>query len=270
LSNDFLIGLVLGLGLSFLAHRAGALTGSGVVAASVLGTIVFGAGGWSWALVLLAFFATSSALSRLFEARKRGYEREQAKGSRRDAGQVMANGAAATVFAAAHLWLPEATWPWFGFAGALAAANADTWATELGLLSRGKPCLITHPSKKVDPGTSGAVSGLGILAAILGASLVATVSSALVPANHFTALMAVLLGGIAGSVFDSFLGATAQAIYHCPAENRETERHPLHTCGTPTTLIRGWKWLTNDAVNACCTGLGGATAVLLASLLRGS
>ena len=52
---------------------------------------------------------------------------------------------------------------------------------------------------------------------------------------------------------DSLLGATVQVIYTCPACGKETERHPLHACGTQTVYKRGWRWMNNDAVNAFCT-----------------
>lgn len=59
------------------------------------------------------------------------------------------------------------------------------------------------------------------------------------------------------------IGASLQAIYTCPACRKETEKHPLHSCGTPTTLIRGLAWLDNDWVNTACTLAGGLLAVML-------
>lgn len=73
----------------------------------------------------------------------------------------------------------------------------------------------------------------------------------------------IALAGLGGSLLDSFLGATVQSIYFCPACQKETERHPLHTCGTVTRPLRGWRWMNNDWVNAFCTLGGGLLALLL-------
>jgi uncharacterized membrane protein len=78
----------------------------------------------------------------------------------------------------------------------------------------------------------------------------------------------VTASGLFGSLFDSLLGATVQAIYFCPTEKKETEKHPLHTCGTPTVQIRGLKWLNNDLVNVACSAFGVLSALSLTILLQ--
>jgi hypothetical protein len=70
------------------------------------------------------------------------------------------------------------------------------------------------------------------------------------------------------SLFDSLLGATVQAIYYCPKDQKETERHPLHTCGTETVQIRGWQWMNNDVVNFACSAMGAISALGLWILLE--
>ncbi len=262
-----LIGFVFAVIASYLAHRAGMLNGSGTVASTLLGTIVFGAAGWQWAVLLLVFFLTSSTLSRTSKSHKRKYAEEYAKGDRRDAGQVVANGAVAAAFVILNLLRPT-PWTWIGFAAALAAANADTWATELGVLGGSKPRLITNLGREVEPGTSGGVSIAGTLAALAGSALIAVCAAVLQPSPNWLTATAMAVGGLAGAAADSILGATIQAIYFCPVDKRETEKHPLHTCGSSTSLIRGWRWLNNDWVNAACTATGAMTAVGLAAALR--
>ncbi|NPV84922.1 MAG: DUF92 domain-containing protein [Anaerolineae bacterium] len=271
-SNQIFIGIVLAALVSTLAYLARTLRPQGALAAFVLGAVIFGLGGFSWAVLLLGFFISSSALSKLFKRHKSNLDEKYAKGSTRDAGQVLANGGIAGIFVIAHYLFPSAEWTWMAYAGALAAVNADTWATELGALSRKLPRLITT-GKTVEPGTSGGITLLGTLSAFLGAFFIAFlailtwVGSPLATLQHILgALISISLAGLLGSLIDSLLGATLQAIYTCPTCNKETERHPLHLCGTPTIFKRGIHWMNNDWVNAICS-LGGALGALLAALL---
>jgi uncharacterized protein (TIGR00297 family) len=265
--RQFLIGLGAGVGIAWLAFRTRSLDQSGMVVAAILGTIVFGLGGVAWAVVLLTFFITSSGLSHFFRSRKNAAGLDFAKGSRRDAGQVVANGGVAGVltltFFILSMFSPgNRLTPilWVGFAASLAAANADTWATELGILNPIRPVLITT-FKQVPKGTSGGISLVGTLAALAGSTLVAGVAVlgvrlGWVPGSGIGLVwqfVIISLAGLLGALVDSVLGATIQVIYYCPHCHKETERHPLHSCGTQTVRKRGLAWLNNDWVNAACT-----------------
>ncbi|HEX5809695.1 MAG TPA: DUF92 domain-containing protein [Anaerolineales bacterium] len=261
---QILLGFLLATIVAYAAFRAHSLNRSGAIAATVVGTIIFGMGGLQWAILLLTFFITSSGLSRLFKKRKQGLDEKFAKGHERDAGQVLGNGGLATLFAALHAFYPDSVIPWIGFAASLAAVNADTWATELGVLNPTAPRMITNLSKCVEKGTSGGISVFGTLASLLSAAVIALPAVLLSPqgtlsTNYFLLITA---SGLAGSLFDSFLGATVQAMYYCPTDKKETEKHPFHTCGTQTVHIRGWKWLDNDWVNFACGAFGVVIALL--------
>lgn len=258
---QLLLGFLLAITIAFLAYKARSLNISGAIAAAVTGTIIFGVGGLTWAILLLTFFITSSALSRAFKKRKQGLDEKFSKGHERDAGQVLANGGLATVFAGLYFFFPDSAWTWVGFAASLAAVNADTWATELGVLNPHPPRLITNLTKAVEKGTSGGISLVGTLASLAGSALIALLASFLT--GNWSLFLPVTLAGLAGSLFDSLLGGTVQAMYYCPTDKKETEKHPLHTCGTPTTHLRGWTWLNNDWVNFACGAFGVIVAILL-------
>ena len=263
----FLIGLMVGKGIAYLAYRAGALNRNGGFAAGLLGTVVFGLGGVGWAVVLLTFFISASGLSRVFILHKTTIGKDFAKGSRRDAGQVIANGGVGGVLVLmtffVERFLPESNLLavlWIAFAASFAGANADTWATELGVLSRQEPFLLST-FKHVPKGTSGGVSLAGTAAALAGSALVGTAAVLCAQAGWapistmplWGQFLLITVAGLIGSIVDSLLGATIQVIYFCPACQKETERHPLHGCGATTSRIRGLPWLNNDWVNGACT-----------------
>lgn len=265
---QFLIGLLLGLVIAALAYKLCSLDRSGAVAATVTGGFIFGLGGLGWAALLLTFFISSSALSKAFARRKAALSEKFSKGSRRDWAQVAANGGLGSLLALAHVLFPGQSWPWIAFAGAMAAVNADTWATELGVLNPNPPRLITT-GQRVERGESGGISPLGSLAALGGAALIALVAAVFTRSQTATAvsglglLLAASAGGLAGSFFDSLLGATLQAIYWCPQCQKETERHPRHTCGAATVQRRGWGWMNNDVVNFLASVAGALVTLLL-------
>lgn len=270
-ATDPMRGTMLLLGLLFsgtaglIAYRRRSLSRSGIVGAIVTGTTTFGMGGWSWGLSLIFFFVSSSIFSH-FRARDKANTADDkfSKGSQRDFAQVAANGGVATLLALSYRlahshFLRKVCLT--GYAGALATATADTWATELGVLSLHQPRLITT-GKAVAPGTSGGITPLGTAAAAGGALALGTVFWWLQRCQRSLAALPViaLVCGLAGSMVDSFLGATVQAMYYCPHCQKETEQR-VHSCGTKTQPLRGVAWLNNDAVNFIATLCGGLMAM---------
>jgi uncharacterized protein (TIGR00297 family) len=275
LLTSLLIGLVASSLVSAIALRTRSLSADGALAAIVVGTCIFGCGGWAWGVVLLVFFVPSSLLSRYRRSDKQHLAEKFAKGARRDLGQVLANGGAAATLAVVHAWHPEPVLA-AAFAGTMATVTADTWATEIGVLSRRPPRLLTT-GRTVAPGTSGGITVLGSSAAAAGAVTIAVVFQLLIwadgllgvrgPAPSPAFALAAVAGGLAGCFSDSLLGATVQAIYCSPSGERETER-PCQADGTRNRLLRGWRWLGNDGVNFVSSLAGGAVAAGLWQLVR--
>jgi uncharacterized protein (TIGR00297 family) len=252
------VAFIAALALAGAARKVRALSVSGMIAATVVGTLLFGCAGWPGAAALLLFFVTSSALSRWGRKRKAALSFE--KGGERDAGQVLANGGVAALCAALLPFFPASPWLFAALLGALAEANADTWATEIGSLAAAPPRLITN-FRPAPTGSSGAVSLPGTAAALAGAALIAGVAWVFgMPARI---AIGALLGGFAGALFDSLIGATLQAQYRCMGCGRLTESR-THCGGQPAALAQGIAWVGNDAVNFLATIFGAAVAGLMA------
>lgn len=256
------VGLVLAIGVADAARRVRALSGSGAVAAAIIGSLTVAAG-WPWAALLVTYFVTAASLSRV------GRDRRDARIAgivarigARDARQVLANGGVFALAALASIVVPWSGWSVVG-AGALAASAADSWATEIGTLAGGTPRSIVS-LQPVPPGLSGGVTVPGTLAAIAGALFTALVAWAL--GWPRAAAVGVFVGGIAGSWADSLAGATLQERRRCDGCGAWTER-VVHSCGMETRLSSGFAWLDNDGVNVLCTLTGAIAAVVSASML---
>ena len=244
------------------ARRARALSPSGAAAATIVGGAVVAASGMRGGAVLMAFFLSSSLLGRLPTAQAI----PQHRGNERDAVQVIANGGVAAILAAASPVAPERVRSLLlaGFGGAIAAATADTWATEIGSRSCQRPRSIATLTL-VAPGKSGGVTLAGLTASAAGAALIAYVASGDLrdrQGHLLIHLIPVAVGGFTGALVDSVLGAVVQEVRFCDRCLLESERH-VHRCGTRTRRIRGISWCNNDTVNAIATMVGAATAVIM-------
>ena len=249
--QTWVVGLALASAIALAAWRLGSLSASGAAAATLAGTLAMGAG-WDWGILLITYFVTSSLLTRFrADEKARVLNGRVEKGGVRDAVQVLANGGMFAGSAVGFIASANADWRLLA-AGALAASAADTWATEIGTLSRATPrSLLT--GKRVEAGTSGAVTGLGLVAGLAGAAFIAFM--AVLMGWGLSGFRAAIVGGFVGCVFDSVLGASLQERRWCPACRSSTEQ-AIHRCGTPTTHSGGVRWLDNDGVNALSTVLG--------------
>lgn len=259
------VGFVLSALIGGMAYQRKSLTRSGVAGAILTGTVIFGLGGWEWGLLLIAFFVASTALTHYKHTAKERVAEQFAKGGPRDLWQALANGGLAALIALIYgLTGSNSLALLLAFVGALAEANADTWATELGVLSDETPRMITS-GRPVVPGTSGGVTWDGTGAALGGAAFIGGLAALFgwiggMPPGVAVLLLPVgALAGVIGSLADSALGATVQGIYYCDTCAKETERE-LHRCGARTRLVRGWRALNNDWVNFIGTCVGALVA----------
>lgn len=248
-----LVGIAL---LSLMSALFKWLTIAGSVIAFVLGVIIYKAFGWQGLIILGLFFITSTLLTKWKKDKKQDQDASHTEDKKgRSAWQVLANGGAALLAAIGHLTFSDPVWL-IVFAATFATATADTWASEIGFLSKRRPFHIKE-WKKVEPGLSGAVSWLGTMAAATGALLIGF-SFYVLYDTTITILMCIAISGFLGNVADTLFGAWFEQKYVCSICKRETESH-VH-CGSETVKVFGYAYFTNNLVNFSSTIIGGLIA----------
>jgi len=255
--DQFLLGGLFGLLVAVISYAARFLTRSGALTTFMLAVVVYGFGAWAWTVPIVTFLVTSSLLSKSGRTRKLQINERFEKSGARDWAQVLANGGVPGILAFLSVSLPiQELYPFY--LASVAAAAADTWGTEIGVLARGRVVSIVT-LKTVPSGTSGGISLTGTLGGALGAVAVALSGYAWYAEIRIG--LAVVVAGIVGSLADSLLGATVQARFHCPVCGSETER--TEHCGRAADLSGGVSWIRNDLVNAACTFVGALAAWVL-------
>ena len=220
--------------LAVQAYRMRALTRSGAWAAALCGGVLYAGGGWTWVVLVGVFFITASVLTRLESGAGGSHQSLDRMGRRWD--QVATNGGVAAVAAVVHAFTASPV-AFAVAAGAIAAATADTWGTEVGRWSPVPPRLITSWAT-VPHGRSGGITLFGTLGAAAGALLIGVCAVFLERSLAHPAHLALVISvaGFSGAIVDSLLGATV-------------EEH--------------WRWAGNNMINLAATSWG-AGAVLLA------
>ncbi len=218
---------------------------------------------------MLIFHGVASQFTRYKYETKARSGHAQEKGGARAWKNIVANGGIATLFAAAEGLSPSRIFA-LGYIGAVSTATADTLATEIGLLSRGQPRLITNLRRTVTAGTSGGVTPRGEAAALFGTMIIGFSSWILGLGNLNSNNLSVILlvasaSGLAGCTIDSIIGAAAQAMFRCTLCGRTTENN--RHCGGRTVHIRGFSLIDNNVVNLIATAFGAAVAASLSPFL---
>lgn len=253
--ETLIIAVALNILLGTAAYIKGSVSKSGFAAGTLTGIIIYFCGGPLFWIILSAFFVSSSLLSMIKKTKKADTSKMHQKGSKRDYQQVLANSLTATALAVLY-YFTQNDIVVVAFITAFAAANADTWAGEIGIFSRENPrSIITF--QRLTPGTSGGVSPAGTLASYAGAFFIILVFRAglfFFPVEIAVLPLATLIMincGFLGSVIDSLLGATVQAMYKDLDSNEMTEKSVIS--GIKTQHVRGYRFMNNDMVNFTST-----------------
>ena len=261
IAYHLMIWLIIASMIGVYSYKAKFLDLGGLIAAMMIGTIIFISGGIRWIAPLALFFLLSSILTRSAASDQIDKRVEH---SPRTAKQVFANGGVAASAALGYLFYPE-TGMQLLFLGSLAAATSDTWSTEIGSFSKTDPRMITT-FRAVEKGTSGGITLTGIAGGIAGAVLLGLSGIMIFTGDSVSyynslGIYIVISAGLFGNVTDSLLGALLQSKFVCGVCGTITE-NKLH-CDKPTNQDSGIIFVDNEVVNFVCALSGGVLAFIL-------
>lgn len=235
----------------------------GLLIAIFIGISVLFGTGLNGLILLFTFFISTYILTRFKYHEKRRTGLAQSKGGTRAWTNVLANGICTSLFALSYYFF-NLEILLISFITSISIATGDTISTEIGLLSKQKPRLITT-LKKVESGHSGAITLLGTIAGILSISVIILLAYGLNINQNYNYLLAAWIGGIIGIKIDSIFGATIQANYICRSCNQVTESKIHHN--RYTNLKNGYKIIDNNIVNLFSIFIGSTSSIFLINFI---
>lgn len=208
---QMIFAFVFSLLLGIFAYKAGIADISALLSAALLGVLIIGFGDFFWFILLLMFFILGGVFTKYKYKYKESIGIAQSEGGIRSYENVFSNSTAALCLAIAYGIYPEySSLIIFAYLGTVATATGDTLASEIGTTSKAKPRIITT-LKSTEPGTDGAISVLGEIAALFGSMCIGLLAYFFgMVDNLLLALMVSSAGGFIGTNIDSLIGATIQ------------------------------------------------------------
>ncbi len=202
LAMAFLLSFV----LSMIATKAGVADDSGLLSATLIGTLTIVFSDIRFFVILLLFYAIGSGVTKFKYAVKleRGIA-EQAGGAR-GYENVFSNSLPALFFIMNYGMFKSESFA-VAFVASVACALGDTMASEVGKTAE-KVYLITN-LRRVKPGESGGISLIGEVSALIGCFIVALSALSMGVLDCYQSVIA-LLSGFFGVHVDSLLGATLE------------------------------------------------------------
>ena len=222
----------------FYFYRKEHLSLSGFLSSSLMASLIIGLGGFNYLIPIITFFISSSIISKIHTNPKTKISTE------RSVSQVLANGGIALLICVINYFYNNEIL-YYAFLASIAAANSDTWGTEIGKFSKVNPIDILS-RKNIQKGESGGITSIGLLGSIMGSFLIGI--SGFFFFNDFKYVFLISLSGFLASLFDSFLGSTFQGRFISGDGLIVTEEKK-----NKYYLITGKNVFSNDIVNLCCT-----------------
>ena len=240
--GNFIIGFSFVISLItivlFYFYKRKHLSLDGFLSSTLMAGLILGFGGLKYVLPIAIFFILSTLLSKV------GMKNLRESKSGRNASQVFANGGVGLVLCIFnHFYQMELIY--IMFLASIAAANSDTWATEIGKLSRKRPKDIIS-GRSLNVGESGGITFIGLLGSMSGSFVIAAVGYFLDINTSY--LIILFISGFLGSIFDSILGSTLQSrfiLIDGKTIKEEKEKDSYHYSGLVS--------INNNSVNFLCT-----------------
>lgn len=261
-----ILAQIFSLSVGIISYSKKSVSKSGLAALLLSSTLFIWLHFLPLLFILFFMFLSSSLLTKYKKELKKDIEKVVAKTGPRDYIQAIANLGMATLIMLVYSFYTSDVLL-ACFIGSVAAANADSWASEIGSLSKKMPVsIITF--KPIAKGISGGITSLGLLGGILGSLFISCLAMLTIylfsayQGDYLRLFLSTTLSGFIGCVIDSYLGATTQALYK-KTDNEMTES-PVGA-----TLVKGYRGINNDTVNFITTLFSAAVAGVLFYLFKG-